>query len=95
MQEITCSRCNRNTAPMPRVPFPGELGQKVHQQVCDVCWKEWLGAQVNMINEYRLSMVDPEHRAALTEQMKQFLQLDGARADGPEMLPTGTPPEGS
>ena len=75
MNEITCSRCGQTTAPMPRIPFPGELGQTVHQQVCAVCWKEWLGAQVNMINEYKLSMVDPEHRAALTEQMKQFLEL--------------------
>ncbi len=75
MTEITCSHCHQATAPMPRQPFPGELGQTVHEQVCGTCWKEWLGAQVNIINEYKLSMVDPEHRAALTKQMKEFLDL--------------------
>ena len=75
MTEITCSRCNQTTAPMTRQPFPGEVGQKVHGQVCATCWKEWLGAQVNIINEYKLIMVDPEQRAALTKQMTEFLEL--------------------
>jgi Fe-S cluster biosynthesis and repair protein YggX len=75
MPEITCSKCGKATEAMPRLPFPGELALRIQQQVCPPCWKEWLGAQVNMINEYKLSMVDPEHRAALTKQMKTFLNL--------------------
>ena len=81
-------------AVVPVHNFAGDLGKVVYGQVCAVCWKEWLGAQVNMINEYKLSMIDPDHRAALTKQMIQFLSLPGATDDTPVVVPDdsdGTP----
>jgi Fe-S cluster biosynthesis and repair protein YggX len=60
---------------MASPPFPGELGETVRRQVCAPCWKEWLGAQVNIINEHRLSMLKPEHRSMLTAQMRAYLSL--------------------
>jgi len=76
MTAITCSRCQKQTETMPRLPFPGELGVKVQHQVCAACWKEWLSAQVNIINENRLTMINAEHRKTLTLQMKEFLSLE-------------------
>lgn len=43
--------------------------------VCAACWKEWLGAQVILINEQGLSPANPEHFGFLVEQMKTFLNL--------------------
>ncbi|MFQ5669963.1 MAG: Fe(2+)-trafficking protein [Acidobacteriota bacterium] len=77
MPAFTCSRCQKTAGAMDSLPFPGDLGLEVQQQVCAVCWKEWLGVQVNLINEHRFTMVNPQHREFLTVQMKEFLNLKG------------------
>ena len=75
MPETTCSRCESAAAGLERPPLPGELGHRVQAAVCPACWSEWLGAQVRLINEYRLSPVNPEHFAFLVKEMKTYLKL--------------------
>jgi Fe-S cluster biosynthesis and repair protein YggX len=60
---------------MESPPLPGEVGELVRSRSCPQCWKEWLGAQVMLINEYRLSPVNPEHYEFLVKEMKNFLKL--------------------
>ena len=76
---ITCSRCGRQTEAMDPPPLPTALGQEVQQKVCRACWQEWLRAQVMLINEYRLNLVDAQARRALEEQMRAFLKLPPTR----------------
>jgi Fe-S cluster biosynthesis and repair protein YggX len=57
-------------------PFPGELGQKVFDNVSKEAWKQWLGQQTILINEYRLSSLDPKARSFLQEEMQKFLFSD-------------------
>lgn len=54
-------------------PFPGELGKKVFENVSKEAWKQWLGQQTILINEYRLSSLDPKARSFLQEEMQKFL----------------------
>jgi Fe-S cluster biosynthesis and repair protein YggX len=61
---------------MARAPLPGELGEKVQQHTCPACWQEWLRTQVMIINEYRLSLHDPQTRQLLTRHMLEFLGLE-------------------
>ena len=75
MPESTCSRCASAAAGLERPPLPGDLGQRVQAAVCPACWSEWLGTQVRLINEYRLSPVNPEHFAFLVKEMKTYLKL--------------------
>ena len=72
---ITCSKCAKTTEAMVRPPFPGPMAADIQSRVCPACWKEWLGAQVNLINEYKLSTIDPSHREALNSQMRTVLNL--------------------
>ena len=46
--------------------------------VCAVCWQEWKGMQVKLINEYRLSPLEPQHFEWLMGQMRTFLNLADA-----------------
>lgn len=73
---ITCRRCGHVAEPMPAPPMPGELGEKVRGSVCAACWQEWLRMQVMIINEYRLSLADPQTRTILTQHMREFLNLE-------------------
>ncbi len=75
MTDVTCSRCGDTAAGLDRPPFTGPVGEKVREQVCAACWREWLGMQVKVINEYRLSPAHPEHFDFLVKQMKAFLNF--------------------
>ena len=75
MSQFTCSRCKKSTTPMARPPFPGDLALVVQEHACADCWKGWLQAQVNLINEQRYVMTNPDHRAKLNAEMRVFLGL--------------------
>jgi Fe-S cluster biosynthesis and repair protein YggX len=74
---ITCVRCGRTADPAPahRVPFPGPVKERVTGSVCAECWKEWEGMEVKVINEYRLSFLDPQHREMIQRACLDFLGL--------------------
>lgn len=76
MAPIVCSRCNRSAEGLPVAPLPGEAGELVAARTCAACWKEWLEAQVILINENSLSPVNPEHFRRLLAEMRAFLRLD-------------------
>jgi Fe-S cluster biosynthesis and repair protein YggX len=76
MEDTGCSRCG--AAPftsLERPPLPGPIGERVKDRVCPACWREWLGMQVRVINEYRLVPADPQHYEYLLAQMREFLSL--------------------
>ncbi len=75
MADVTCSRCGNTGAGLDQAPMPGKVGERILGQACAVCWKEWLGMQVKIINEYRLSPADPRHFDSLVAQMSAFLNL--------------------
>ena len=82
-----CSRYSRNAAPLARPPLPGKLGAEIQQQVCADCWAEWQGMEVKVINELRLNFMDPRAQETLTQQMRDFLHLGGARPPADEGPP--------
>ena len=75
MADVTCRRCGETRAGLAHPPLPGEAGAEVQGNICAVCWQEWKGMQVKMINEYRLSPLDPQHFQYLMSQMRVFLRL--------------------
>ena len=72
---LTCTRCGQagQAPPAHRVPFAAPVKEKVLASICSVCWKEWEEMEVKVINEYRLSFLDPEHRAFLQRACTDFL----------------------
>jgi len=76
MRTINCIKYGKNQQGIDYVPYPGELGQKIHQQVSQKFWQEWLQYQVMFINENRLSPINPKHRKRIEEAMQKFF-FDG------------------
>ncbi|MGE4503563.1 MAG: oxidative damage protection protein [Thiomicrospira sp.] len=70
---VMCSKIKEQMEGLDFPPFPGELGQKVFENVSKEAWKQWLGQQTILINEYRLSSLDPKARSFLQEEMQKFL----------------------
>jgi Fe-S cluster biosynthesis and repair protein YggX len=70
-------------------PWPGELGRRIYDSVGKPAWQRWLAHQTMLINENRLSPLNPQHRAFLEGEMVKF--LFAGKAD----LPAGyVPPAG-
>ena len=58
--------------------YPGELGERIFNSVSKQAWGQWLAHQTMIINENRLTPIDPEHRKRLEAEMEKFLFGGGA-----------------
>ncbi len=76
MAKINCIKYGPKQEGLSYVPYPGELGQKIYNQVSEKFWQEWLAHQVMFINENRLSPINPKDREKIMAQMQAFL-FDG------------------
>ena len=79
---VYCEKSGMETEGLDFAPWPGELGKRVFEHIGKAAWAEWLAHQTMLINENRLSPLDPKHRAFLQEEMRKFL-FDGG-AEKPE-----------
>ena len=61
-------------------PYPGELGQRIYESVSKEAWQRWLGHQTMLINEYRLTPIEPEARAFLEKEMDKYFFGEGSAA---------------
>jgi Fe-S cluster biosynthesis and repair protein YggX len=75
---VHCVKLNKEAEGLERIPYPGELGQRVFENVSKEGWQMWLQQQTMLINEYRLSPIDPKSRKFLEEQMEKFFFGEGA-----------------
>jgi Fe-S cluster biosynthesis and repair protein YggX len=93
MALVTCSRCGRRAEGLPFPPYPDDLGARVQRQVCAACWREYMGRQTMVINEYRLDLMDPRAQEILTRDMVEFLNLEAEgeadREEGGEEVEEG------
>ncbi|MCB1828999.1 MAG: oxidative damage protection protein [Chromatiaceae bacterium] len=80
---VNCVKLNREAEGLARPTYPGELGQRVYESVSKEAWQMWLKHQTMLINEFRLSPIDPKARKYLEEQMEQFFFGDGAEVPEP------------
>lgn len=84
---VNCAYAKTEAEGLDFVPWPGELGKRVFAQIGKPAWAAWLAHQTMLINENRLSPLDPKHRAFLETEMEKFLFGGGAE------MPEGFSPE--
>jgi len=70
---VDCVKLKKMAEGLERPPYPGELGQRVFDNISKEAWQLWLQQQTILINENRLSLADPKSRVFLEEQMEKFL----------------------
>jgi Fe-S cluster biosynthesis and repair protein YggX len=74
---VQCVKLKREAEGLDFPPYPGELGQRIWQQVSKEAWEEWKGVQTRLVNENRLNLADARARKYLQQQMERFLFEDG------------------
>lgn len=78
MRMVHCAKLKREAEGLERAPIPGQLGEKIYHQISEEAWQMWVAHQTMLINEYKLSMIDPKARKYLLEEMDKFLFGDGS-----------------
>jgi Fe-S cluster biosynthesis and repair protein YggX len=79
---VQCVVLKREAQGLDRAPYPGELGKRIYQQVSREGWARWLQHQTMLINEYRLTPIEPKARKFLETEMEKF--FFGAGSQAPE-----------
>lgn len=80
---VHCVKLGTEAEGLDRPPYPGELGKRIYENVSKQAWQQWLKHQTMLINEYRLTPIEPKARKFLEEQMEQFFFGEGsARPEG-------------
>jgi Fe-S cluster biosynthesis and repair protein YggX len=69
---VQCIKLGTEAEGLPRPPYPGDLGQRIFENVSKQAWQQWLSYQTMLINEYRLTPIEPKNRKFLVEQMERF-----------------------
>ena len=77
---VNCVLLGREAEGLDRVPYPGPLGQRIFEQVSKEAWARWVRHQTMLINEYRLTPVDPKARKLLEGEMEKFFFGAGSEA---------------
>lgn len=70
---INCKKLHKEAEGLAQPPFPNELGQRIYNEISKEAWQMWVNHQTMLINEYRLSLIDPKSRAFLLQEMEKFL----------------------
>ena len=70
---VLCRKYKEELEGLDKPPVPGPKGQQIFETVSKRAWTEWVEQQTMLINEKRLSLIDPQARKYLAEQMERFL----------------------
>lgn len=77
-RRVFCLKQQIETDGLDFIPWPGPVGKRVFDEIGKPAWAQWLAHQTMLINEHRLSPLDPKHRQYLEGEMQKFLFGDGA-----------------
>jgi len=77
---VQCVLLKNKAEGLDYAPYPGELGQRIYDCVSKEAWQRWLAHQTMLINEYRLTPIEPEARKFLAEEMEKFFFGEGSAA---------------
>jgi len=79
---VFCQALNEELEGLDFQTWPGELGKRIYENISKQAWQQWINHQTILINEHRLSPLNPEHRKFLETEMEKF--LFGGGSEKPE-----------
>jgi len=81
-RNVKCVKLGKELEGLERPPYPGDLGTRILENVSKEGWNMWLQHQTMLINEYRLTPIEPKDRKFLEDEMEKFF-FDGG-SDRPQ-----------
>ena len=75
---VNCIKLGHEAEGLDIPPMPGEMGKRIYASVSKEAWQQWIKLQTMLINENRLSLMDPKARKYLAEQVEKHFFGEGA-----------------
>ncbi len=88
---IQCVVLKQQAEALDSPPYPGELGQRLFENVSKDGWTQWLERLTTIINENALNTSDPKSLELIEKHMKGFFFGEGDYGH----LPAGFHPVGA
>lgn len=70
--QVNCIKLGQTLEGLDAPPIPGELGQRILDNVSKLAWQDWLTHQTMLINENRLNLREAEARQFLMKELEKF-----------------------
>jgi Fe-S cluster biosynthesis and repair protein YggX len=80
MKKIMCKKLKKEGEALSYLPYPGDLGKRIQDSISEEAWEQWVSHQTMLINEMKLTPVEPKARKFLEEEMEKFFFGDGSQA---------------
>jgi Fe-S cluster biosynthesis and repair protein YggX len=84
---VHCVKFQKDLPGLDALPWPGELGQRIYENVSAQAWKMWEERMKMILNEYRLMPWQKEAQELIGRHMEDFFFGQGAA------LPPGYVPQ--
>jgi Fe-S cluster biosynthesis and repair protein YggX len=84
---VFCVKFQKELPGLDAPPWPGELGQRIFENVSAQAWMLWEERQKMILNEYRIMPWQKEGQEIIRQQLEEFFFGEGAA------LPPGYVPE--
>lgn len=84
---VKCVKFQKELPGLDEPPWPGELGQRIYENVSAQAWKLWEDRMKMILNEYRLMPWQREAQELVARHMEDFFFGEGAA------LPPGYVPQ--
>jgi Fe-S cluster biosynthesis and repair protein YggX len=76
---VKCVKLGKELPGLDRIPWKGEIGKRVYENVSKDAWKMWVEHSKMLMNEYRLNPLDPNSQKIMEQQLEQFFFGEGAK----------------
>jgi len=76
---VKCVKLGRELPGLDFIPWSGEIGKRVYENVSAEAWKMWVEYSKMLMNEFRLNPLDPNSHKVMEQQMEQFFFGEGAK----------------
>lgn len=70
---VFCAYLKKEAPGLPMKLYPGEIGQRIFDNISAEAWKIWLQTQTMLVNEHKYNLMNPEHKKLIEEAMVGFL----------------------
>jgi len=88
---VLCQILNKEAEGLESPPYPGDLGQRIYDNISVEGWNQWLERLTTIINENGLSTADAQSLDLIEQHMIGFLFKEGDMGQ----LPSGFTPPGA
>ncbi len=80
---VNCVVLKKEAEGLDKPPYPGELGQRIYENVSKEGWTKWQERLVTLINENGLSTADPRNLDTIEKHMLGFFFDEGDYGQAP------------